>query len=142
WSTQASLPNIEKCFSVVGRDSKTAVYVDFLNLLDSPGIRRGDSYAMTTEAVLALKRFAIELNIPVIAAAQLSRAIEQRDDKTPQLSDFRDSGRLEESADTILGLYRDGYYNKDTTRPDEIEVHCLKNKNGVPGSRYFLAWDG
>ena len=72
----------------------------------------------------------MQWEIPVIAAAQLNRQVEMRKDKHPALADFRDSGRLEEAGDVVLGLYRPGYY--DENEPDKtLEVLCLKNKNGA-----------
>ena len=140
WSTEALLPRIEKLFEQIKPRSNSIVYVDFLNMIESPDIRPGDAYAITTQAVMVLKRFAMRLVIPVVVAAQLNRQVEMRKDKHPTLSDFRDSGRLEEAGDIILGLYRPGYYDK--ANPDKtLEVLCLKNKNG-PLKNYLLAWDG
>src|SRR5262249_38454898 len=104
-----------------------------------PSVRAGDAYAATTEVGLALKTFAMQLKIPVIAAAQLNRQCETRQDKRPRLSDFRDSGRLEEWGDIIMGLYRPAYYDEQKS-DDVLEVICLKNKNG-PVESYRLAWD-
>lgn len=140
WSTEPLLPRIEKLFMQIKPRSNSVVYVDFLGMIECPEVRAGDAYAATTQIGLALKRFAMQWEIPVVAAAQLNRQVEMRKDKRPELSDFRDSGRLEEMGDIILGLYRPGYY--DENDPDEtLEVHCLKNRNG-PKKNYVLAWDG
>ena len=140
WSTDALLPRMEKLFEQIKPRSNAVVYVDFLGMIESPDIRPGDAYAATTQAAMALKRFAMQWEIPVVAAAQLNRQVEMRKDKHPILSDFRDSGRLEEAGDIVLGLFRPGYYDK--SEPDEtLEVLCLKNKNG-PMKDYLLAWDG
>jgi replicative DNA helicase len=139
WATEPLLPHIEKLFTQIKPRSRSVAYVDFVGMIDVPGVRAGDAYAATTEIARALKRFAMQWEIPVIAAAQLNRQVELRKDKRPQLSDFRDSGRLEEVGDIVLDLYRDGYYDKK--KPDDtMEVLCLKNKNG-PTKDYYLAWN-
>jgi replicative DNA helicase len=81
-----------------------------------------------------LKQVARELNIPVIAAAQLSRAVEQRQDKRPQLSDLRESGSIEQDADIVVFLYRDEVYNEHTERPNQADVIVAKHRNGPTGS--------
>jgi len=140
WATDAILPRMEKLFDQIKPKSNSIVYVDFLGMIEAPDIRPGDAYALTTRVAMALKRFAMQWEIPVIAAAQLNRQVEMRKDRHPILSDFRDSGRLEEAGDIVLGLYRPGYYDK--ADPDKtLEVLCLKNKNG-PMRDYLLAWDG
>jgi len=139
WSTDPILPRIEKLFTQVKPRSNSVVYVDFIGMIEVPDVRAGDAYAATNQIGLALKRFAMQWEIPIIAAAQLNRQVEIRKENRPALSDFRDSGRLEEMGDLVLGLYRPGYYDND--HPDEtLEVHCLKNKNG-PKKNYVLAWD-
>jgi replicative DNA helicase len=139
WSTEPLLPRIEKLFTQIKPRSHSVMYFDFITMAEVPDVRTGDAYAATTEVARALKRFAMQWEIPVIAAAQLNRQVELRKDKHPQLSDFRDSGKLEEMGDVILGLYREGYY--DESKPDDtLEVHCLKNKNGRR-ELYKLAWN-
>jgi replicative DNA helicase len=147
WSMEALLPRMEKLFNQIKPKSHAIVYVDFLGMIESPDVRAGDAYATTTQAAMALKRFAMQWEIPVVVAAQLNRQCEMRKDKHPMLSDFRDSGRLEEAGDVVLGLYRPGYPayrddDDDEPIPDKtLEVLCLKNKNGPMGD-YLLAWDG
>jgi len=81
------------------------------------------------------KKAALRHSLPVIALMQLNRAAETRQDKRPMLSDLRDSGSWEQDADNVLGLYRDEYYNEDTTeRPNILEVLVLKNRNGATGT--------
>ena len=80
-----------------------------------------------------LKRLARELDCPVIAVAQLSRAVEQRPDKRPVLSDLRESGQIEADADCVLMLYRDDYYDPDSERPGEIDIIVRKNRQGRLG---------
>jgi replicative DNA helicase len=136
WSTEPLLPRIENLFEQIKPRSHSVVYFDFIGMADVPDV---DAYAATTEVARALKRFAMQWEIPVIAAAQLNRQVEMRKDNRPKLSDFRDSGRLEEMGDLILGLYRPGYYDENKA-DDTLEVHCLKNKNG-PKENYKLAWN-
>jgi replicative DNA helicase len=75
-----------------------------------------------------------ELNVPVLAAAQLSRAIEQRADKEPQLSDLRESGSLEQDADVVMFIHRPDLYDRDTTRPHVAEIKVAKHRNGPTGT--------
>ena len=81
-----------------------------------------------------LKQLARELHCPVLALSQLSRECERRPDKRPQLSDLRDSGSIEQDADRVLMLYRDGYYNEETDNPGLTEVFVRKNRHGPTGS--------
>ena len=79
----------------------------------------------------ALKLLAMELRCPVIALSQLSRAVEQRTDRRPLLSDLRESGSIEADADSVLMLYRDDYYDEDSPRPGEIDLLVSKNRHGA-----------
>jgi len=139
WSREPILPRIEKLFDGIKPRSNTVVYVDFLGMVEVPDVRTGHAYAATTEIAMTLKRLAMQLEISVIVAAQLNRQVEMRKDRHPDLADFRDSGRLEEAADVVLGLYRPAYYDK-AAKDDTIEVLCLKNKNGSR-KNYLLGWD-
>ena len=86
-----------------------------------------------------LKELARELNVPLFSAAQLSRAVEQRQDKRPVLSDLRESGSIEQDADIVMFLYRDAVYNEATEFPNQADIIISKHRNGPTGkvSLYF-----
>jgi len=88
-----------------------------------------------------MKAMAKELNIPVILLSQLNRALEQRGDKHPQLSDLRDSGNIEQDADIIMFLYRDDYYHDHENNPNKgiAEINIAKHRNGRTGT-IKMAW--
>ena len=86
-----------------------------------------------------LKIMAKELNVPVICLSQLSRANESRQDKRPMLSDLRESGAIEQDADIVIGLYREGYYKDDVENPNLAEAILLKNRHGSVG-KIPLMW--
>ena len=87
------------------------IIVDYLQLLTSPGKRPAENRVLElSEITRSLKALAKELNVPVIACSQLSRAVEQRDDKRPQLSDLRESGSIEQDADVVMFVFREEYY--------------------------------
>ena len=90
---------------------------------------------------LTVEELSKELNVPVITASQLSRANESRQDKRPMLSDLRESGSIEQDADVVIGLYRDGYYNKESENPNVAEAIILKNRKGQTGT-VELSWLG
>ena len=101
------------------------------------GGRKGDANNRVQEMSYIsrqLKLMAMEMNIPVIALSQLSRAVESRQDKHPMLSDLRDSGSIEQDADMVVFLYRDQYYNPQPGAEDIVEVSIGKNRNGPLGS--------
>ena len=114
------------------------VVIDYLQLMQSAGSGHSWSNESRTQAVSDISRMlkimAKELNVPVICLSQLSRANESRQDKRPQLSDLRESGAIEQDADVVIGLYRDGYYNKESENPNLAEAIILKNRKGQTGT--------
>ena len=114
------------------------VVIDYLQLMQSAGSGHGWSNESRTQAVSDMSRMlkimAKELNVPVICLSQLSRANEARQNKRPMLSDLRESGAIEQDADIVLALYRDGYYNKECENPNLAEAIILKNRHGETGT--------
>ncbi len=121
------------------------VVIDYLQLMQSAGSGHSWSNESRTQAVSDISRMlkimAKELNVPVVTASQLSRANESRQDKRPMLSDLRESGSIEQDADVVIGLYRDGYYNKESQSPNIAEAIILKNRKGQTGT-IELNWSG
>lgn len=118
-----------------------AIYVDYIGLMgdDEKAWSENDRVGRLSRG---LKRLAKELNVPVIALAQLNRGVESRADKRPVLSDLRDSGSLEQDPDVVIFLYRDEYYKPDTTEfPAQAEAIVAKHRNGPTGvaSLFFHA---
>ena len=115
------------------------VIIDYLQLMSGGGRSTDSRQQEISDISRSLKALARELNVPVVALSQLSRAVEQRPDKRPMLSDLRESGAIEQDADIVLFLYRDGYYNKDSENPNEAECIIAKNRHGETGTVY-LQW--
>ena len=114
------------------------VVIDYLQLMQSAGgksNRSGENrQQIVSDISRSLKIMAKELNVPVLCLSQLSRANESRTDKRPMLSDLRESGAIEQDADIVLFLYREGYYNRDTENPNLAECIIAKNRHGETGT--------
>ena len=117
------------------------VVIDYLQLVQGSNRRNGSREQEISEISRSLKILAKELNVPVIALSQLSRAVEQRPDHRPMLSDLRESGAIEQDADIVIFLYRDDYYNKDSEKKDIAEVIIAKHRGGSLGTVELL-WLG
>ena len=115
------------------------VVVDYLQLMVGQNARFENRQQEIAEISRGLKVLARDLNVPVLAIAQLSRAVEQRHDKRPLLSDLRDSGAIEQDADMVMFLYRDEYYNPDSDDKGIAEVVVGKHRNG-PTGKVQLTW--
>ena len=113
-------------------DDLRLIVVDYLQLMRAEH-PTGNRVEDVSEFSRGLKRLARELHCPVLAVAQLSRAVEQRPDKRPVLSDLRESGQIEADADCVLMLYRDDYYDPDSERPGEMDIIVRKNRQGRLG---------
>jgi len=116
-----------------------AVFVDYLQLMR--GYSRAESRQQElSEISRALKALAKELNVPVVALSQLSRAVEKRPDRRPILSDLMESGGIEANADLVMFIYRESYYNRDSDKGNVAEINIAKQRNGPTGlvELYFL----
>ena len=112
-----------------------AIFIDYLQLV-RPGVltRNVNRNEELSEICRSLKATAKDLEVPIIALAQLNRGVEIRSEKRPILADLRDSGSLEQEADVVAFLYRDGYYNQETPDPDLTEFIIAKHRNGPTGT--------
>ena len=129
-----------KCRKYKLEHNLSVIIIDYLQLMSGRVGGRSESRQQEiSEISRSLKGVARELNVPVIALSQLTRAVEQKPDHRPMLSDLRESGAIEQDADVVMFLYRDEYYNKDTEHPNEAEVIIAKQRNGPIGT-VNLAW--
>jgi replicative DNA helicase len=116
-----------------------AIFIDYLQLVRPGQLLKGATRnEELSEICRMLKATAKDLEVPIIACAQLNRAVEARQDKRPMLSDLRDSGAIEQEADIVAFLYREDYYNKETADPGVTEVILAKHRNGRTGTIKLL----
>jgi replicative DNA helicase len=115
-------------------DKEIIVFIDYLTLIKPAQDHKGNMHAAVTEISADLKNLAKTFDCPVVCLAQLSRGVEQRQDKRPVMSDLRESGSIEQDANVIMMLYRDEYYNETTEENrDVLEVDVVKNRDGEVG---------
>ena len=130
-----------KCRKLKMEKNIGMVVIDYLQLIQGNGRKGGSREQEISEISRSLKILAKELNVPVIALSQLSRAAEQRPDHRPMLSDLRESGAIEQDADIVMFLYRDDYYNKESEKKGIAEVIMAKHRGGSTGTIELL-WLG
>jgi replicative DNA helicase len=136
---RAKVRRLASQLNVAGEMPLSLVVVDYLQLMVGQGNRAENRQQEIAEISRGLKVLARDLDVPVLAIAQLSRAVEARHDKRPLLSDLRDSGAIEQDADMVMFLYRDEYYNSDSDDKGIAEVIVGKHRNG-PTGKVLLAW--
>jgi len=128
-----------KCRAIKRRDGLDLIVIDYLQLIKCHR-KVGTRDQEITEIATSLKALAKELDVPVVALAQLSRSVENRQDKHPQMSDLRESGGIENNADVIAFIYREEYYNAETLKQGIAEIIIAKQREGPTGS-FELAWE-
>jgi replicative DNA helicase len=136
---RAKVRRLASRLNAAGEVPLSLVVVDYLQLMVGQNNRSENRQQEIAEISRGLKVLARDLDVPVLAVAQLSRAVEQRHDKRPLLSDLRDSGAIEQDADMVMFLYRDEYYNPDSDDKGIAEVIVGKHRNG-PTGKVQLAW--
>ena len=127
-----------KCRKYKLEQNLSMIIIDYLQLMTGSG-RTDSRQQEISDISRSLKAIARELNVPLIALSQLSRAVEQRPDHRPMLSDLRESGAIEQDADVVMFIYRDDYYNHDTDKKGISEIIIAKQRNGPIGT-VELAW--
>jgi len=122
-----------KCMRLKREKGLGLIIIDYLQLMQIRG-KKENRQAEVSEISRMLKQVARELDVPIIALSQLSRSVEQRQDKRPMLSDLRESGAIEQDADIVAFLYRDDYYDKESEKKNIIEIIIAKQRNGPVGT--------
>ena len=130
-----------KCRKLKMEKNIGLIVIDYLQLIQGNNKRVGSREQEISEISRSLKILAKELDVPVIALSQLSRAVEQRPDHRPMLSDLRESGAIEQDADIVMFIYRDDYYNKESEKKDIAEIIIAKQRGGTIGP-VDLLWMG
>jgi replicative DNA helicase len=124
-----------KCRRLQQEHGLGMIMIDYMQLIVGSGSKPGENRQQeVSEISRSLKSLARELKVPVVALSQLSRGVEQRQDKRPMMSDLRESGSIEQDADIVSFLYREDYYDKETENQNMIEIIIAKQRNGPTGT--------
>ncbi|MBK8046990.1 MAG: replicative DNA helicase [Anaerolineales bacterium] len=124
-----------KCRRLYAEHGLDLVLIDYMQLMSGQGTGRNENRQQEISYISrSLKSLARELNVPVIALSQLSRAVESRSDKRPMLSDLRESGSIEQDADVVLFIYRDDYYDENSEQQNIADVIVAKHRHGATGT--------
>ena len=129
-----------KCRKLKQTENIGLIIIDYLQLMNGTG-RSESRQQEISEISRSLKKLARELDVPVVALSQLNRAVDSREDHKPVMSDLRESGAIEQDADVIMFIYRDDYYNKESTKPGIADIIVAKQRNGSTGP-VELVWLG
>lgn len=119
-------------------DRQIVCFIDYLQLIKGDSKHQGNRTQEISEISRTLKTTALDYNLTIVALSQLSRGVEQRQDKRPMMSDLRESGSIEQDADVVAFLYRDDYYNKDSELPNIVECIIAKQRDGSIGTVELL----
>ena len=148
-TSNIKIPEIfSKCRRLQAEHGLNLVLIDYIQLITASGRRSGENRQQEVSDISrSLKSLARELKVPVIALSQLSRTVEQREDKHPMLSDLRESGAIEQDADIVLMLYREAYYKEEAREQakengsEKLEINIAKHRNGSTG-KVVVAFEG
>ena len=147
-TSMIKIPEIfSKCRRLQAEHGLNLVLIDYIQLITGSGKRGDNRQQEVSDISRSLKALARELGVPVIALSQLSRTVEQREDKHPMLSDLRESGAIEQDADIVLMLYREAYYKDEAKEAaqesgsEKLEINIAKHRNGSTG-RVIVAFEG
>jgi replicative DNA helicase len=122
-----------KCRRLQAETGIDLIIIDYLQLMQGSSKKEGNRVQEISEISRGLKALAREVNVPVIALSQLSRAVESRTSHVPMLSDLRESGSIEQDADIVMFIYREELYDPDTDKKGIAELHLAKHRNGPTG---------